>query len=134
LALLVSVLLHLLVLFFFPSFFLPYDSQAVGARGEPRALDEFGLVILPPPSMEAQVNVIGRPGAPAPGSASSPPVVTVDPVPSAGVSEALEVASPESESERPSVAERLRPQMVDPRLWAPVERLGIDLTDEERPL
>jgi hypothetical protein len=36
------------------------------------------------------------------------------------------------EEDRRTAAERLRPQMGDPRLWAPLERALLDLSDVER--
>lgn len=48
-----------------------------------------------------------------------------------------EVAAPEIEPEETdeagrTVAERLRPRLVDPRLWAPLDQGYLELTDEER--
>ncbi len=87
-----------------------------------------------PPHMGTEIVVVLElPDAELP---PSPEEVPVDPEPDAPE---LEVVVPEDLPDSPvedeeglSLAERLQPQMTDPRLWAPVDPHHTELTDQER--
>jgi len=131
LALLASVVLHLLVLALFPTFSQPYGRFPAELRGPSLVADDFGIEVVILPGDEPAQGALGRPDAPAPGNVTPAASLPADiPLSDGGSEERIEEAT--DESPRPSVAERLLPQMVDPRLWAPVELIGIELTDMER--
>lgn len=133
LALLASALFHIGVLLLVPPFIEPDGDPESTVQSVPAEIPEFGIEVIQSPAQVARETAIGRPDAPAPGSPAPVAPAPVPPQPVVVV-DATIVGEGEVEAVDPipTVAERLRPRMVDPRLWAPVELVGANLTDEER--
>jgi hypothetical protein len=120
-----------LVLVLFPTFSQPFGSFPEDRIGLSSDREDFGIEVVVLPTEESPQGAIGRPEAPIPGSVIATPALPIDLPPSEGGAEG-EPEEIADENLRPSVAERLLPQMVDPRLWAPVELVGVEMTDAER--
>jgi hypothetical protein len=120
-----------LVLGLLPTFSQPYGRFPTDVSGPPSNLEDFGIEVVVLPGEAVADRAVGRPDAPIPGSVTVTPAAPVAP-PLSGSGSEEETEEDAEESPRPSVAERLLPQMVDPRLWAPVELMGVELSDTER--
>ena len=132
--LLTSVVLHLLVLFLAPTVTQPLGPTDAPVRVV-AALDEFGIRIVPFTG-EERIEQAPREGVAVPLPAPRTGVAII-PVPSSTTPPLREVESSPIETgaeapPSPSTAERMLPRIVDPRLWAPVELQGIELSDIER--
>jgi hypothetical protein len=130
--LLASAVLHVLIIALYPLF---EGWPGTGNRAAAEA------PIAPTPEGTRIIQLIEL--APEEISEPAPPERPQEERPSQPVAEVPPIAEPEPETradagpEEPeapgrSVAERLRPRMVDPRLWAPLDRSYLELTDEER--
>ncbi len=126
--LLASAVLHLLIIAIYPLFL-----------GDPEARPPTGE--LPPPLSVVEgteiVQIVELPETPEP----SPPAPAPEEAPQTKPSDVNLTAAaddePGEEAEEPeeeglTLAERLQPRMIDPRLWAPVDPEYTQLSEEER--
>ncbi len=128
--LIVSALLHLLLVALYP--LLSSDVEVRGPPDDPTAfsplvegMEIIEIVELPETSEPAPEAIAVEQQEAAP----SPAIVEVDAA--TGADETPDEAELEDEL---TIVQRLQPRMIDPRLWAPVDRLYSDLTDQERAL
>jgi len=137
LGLLASLALHLLVLTMWTILPAPFGSpRTVGEEEElrdPRVGMDVVVILetdeAPEPSAAETLPdpLDPVPEIPAEIEAPSEPVEAGEPEPDPGEEEDATVEGPGL-----SVAEQLRPRMIDPRLWAPVDPRHTDLTEAEK--
>lgn len=132
--LIVSAVLHLVLLALYPALV-----DIPGLRGpEERAPDEDP--VLDGTEIVAIQEMLDEPDVAEPEAVPDPvEVVETEEEPAEEPEEPAEEPGDEpdpaddpEEDPGPSVAERLQPQMVDPRLWAPVDSQHVELSDVER--
>ena len=124
----ISAVLHLVAILLYPSFAtsVPEVGRVLGGYSmlTPRGTEIVNLVELPADS---------DPDVLPPEEVLEPdvPAITVE-VPSLGPEGRPDPGEPEEGYTGPTIAELLRPRAGDPRIWAPVDRDLIRLTEEER--
>ncbi len=134
----VSVVVHLLVVLLYPGIMDRVPEIRMAPAPAPADLPIQGVEIVtfreiddepstveeePPPEIVLDLPDPSTEEAPEALPAPAPPAV---PLPGEGVQ------ATERDPDQRTAAERLRPQLGDPRLWAPLDRSYLDLTDEER--
>jgi hypothetical protein len=134
----VSVAVHVVLVLLYPGLVDRVPEVRISPSAEPSDLPLQGVEIVtfreieddpatveeePPPQVVVDLPEPADVESPVALPTPAPPAV---PVPGAGV------RATERDPDQRTAAERLRPQLGDPRLWAPLERSYLDLTDEER--
>jgi hypothetical protein len=134
----VSVAVHVVLVLLYPGLVDRVPDVRISPSAEPADLPLEGIEIVtfrevedepaaveeePPPQVVVELPEPADVESPVALPTPAPPAV---PVPGEGVQ------ATERDPEQRTAAERLRPQLGDPRLWAPLERAYMDLTDEER--
>jgi hypothetical protein len=124
----VSAVAHLLILALYPLLFGPTSPlPSPGAPEDPERLPEGVRVVAVIESIEPEPDS-DRPLVPEPDVVPREQIPTPEQPADPGPDEERAEVSPTV----PSVAERLRPRMADPRLWAPLDPEQLHLTDLER--
>ena len=128
--LLVSTVLHLLLVALYP--LLLGDPEPRARRSEPTTQPPLAegtqivqIVELPEPPERPQETISPEP----PEEPLQPEVSELDAI---AVGDDTPADEPEEDEEGLTVAERLRPRIIEPRIWAPLNPDYTQLTDQER--
>jgi len=134
----ISALLHVAIVVLYPGLLDRVPEGRVTPTPTPRDLPVQGIEIVtfrevedepvaveeePPPEIILEL--------PEPVDTEAP-LALPTPVPPALPRPGEGAQAAERDDRQRTAAERLRPQMGDPRIWAPLDRSFLDLTDEER--
>lgn len=134
----VSALLHVVVVILYPGLLDRVPEARVTSAPSPQDLPVQGIEIItfreeedepvaeeeePPPEIILEL--------PEPVE-SETPLALPTPVPPALPRPGEGARAAERDDRQRTAAERLRPQMGDPRIWVPLDRSVLDLSDEER--
>jgi len=138
LGLVISALLHVVAVILYPGLLNRVPEVRVPPAPAPRDLPVRGVEIVTFREVEDEpvTEEIERPpeivlDLPEPVPTDAPVALPL-PVPPALPRPGEGAQAADRDPEQRTAAERLRPRMGDPRLWAPLDRAYTDLTDEER--